>query len=459
MSIIKAYALPHPPLAVAKVGRGDEKRIPKTLAALDNAAREIAALAPDTIIFITPHSTAYSDYFHISPGHSAKGDFARFGAHDVTFQVKYDRDFVTEISRLAEGSGLRAGSIGELDALLDHGVTVPMWFINQHYSGYQAVRISQSGMDSTEHYRLGQLIAQAAENMGRRTLLIASGDLSHKLAGSKDFAPEGEIFDKAVVDALSTADFLSLLQIPVELRERAGECGYNSYVILAGCFDRLNVEATLLSYECPFGVGYAAASFTPIEINENNSILESYIEALLFEARKRQKSEDAYCALARLSLETMVTGGENISLPDNLPVELLQNRAGVFVSLHKNGHLRGCVGTLAPTTDNVALEIIQNAVSAGMSDNRFEPVDVSELPLFTYKVDVLSAPEAISGEEELDVKRYGVIVSSGNKRGLLLPDLDGIDSPKQQIAIARRKAGILENEPVRLERFEVIRHQ
>jgi AmmeMemoRadiSam system protein A len=205
-------------------------------------------------------------------------------------------------------------------------------------------------------------------------------------------------------------------------------------------------------------VGYAAVSFTPGEINENNNILEQYTEVLLAEARKRQEDESAYCALARLSLETMVAKGKNISLTDNLPEELLQSRAGVFVSLYKNGHLRGCIGTIAPTTDNVALEIIQNAVSAGMSDNRFEPVKVSELHYLTYKVDVLYAPEVISGEEELDVRRYGIIVSNGNKRGLLLPNLDGIDTPKQQISIAREKAGILENEPIHLERFEVIRH-
>jgi AmmeMemoRadiSam system protein A len=214
-------------------------------------------------------------------------------------------------------------------------------------------------------------------------------------------------------------------------------------------------------------VGYASAGFTPGKINEGNNILEQYTAAGLAQANKRRENESAYCGLARLSLETMVTKGEIITLPgdllsglsENLQEELTQNRAGVFVSLHKNGQLRGCIGTIAPTTDNVALEIIQNAVSAGMSDNRFDPVEASELPFLTYKVDILSAPQAISSDEELDVKRYGIIVSSGNKRGLLLPNLEGIDSPKQQIDIARKKAGISEGEPIRLERFKVIRHE
>jgi AmmeMemoRadiSam system protein A len=127
--------------------------------------------------------------------------------------------------------------------------------------------------------------------------------------------------------------------------------------------------------------------------------------------------------------------------------------------LHKNGRLRGCIGTIAPTKANVALEIIQNAVSAGLQDSRFEPVNISELPLLTYKVDVLSEPETIAGPEELDVKRYGVIVSSGNRRGLLLPNLDGVDTVDEQVSIARKKGGIPDNAPVNLERFEVIRHE
>jgi len=120
-----------------------------------------------------------------------------------------------------------------------------------------------------------------------------------------------------------------------------------------------------------------------------------------------------------------------------LPDELLNQRAGVFVSLHKAGRLRGCIGTIAPTTGSVANEIIRNAVSAGLSDTRFEPVSAPELPYLTYKVDILSAPEKIQGPGELDVKRYGVIVSSGYKRGLLLPNLDGIETVEEQIAIAR----------------------
>ena len=461
MAIIGAYAMPHPPLAIPGVGRGQENGISKTLSAFDEAAAEIAGLAPETIVFITPHNVIYSDYFHISPGTSASGDFAQFRDTKTHLEAIYDEELALEIARLAGDGGIPAGGMGERDAKLDHGVAVPMWFINRRFANYRTVRISQSGMDPAEHYRLGRIIAEAAEGTGRRTVLLASSDMSHKLKsdGPYGFAPEGPEFDGIVSEALSKGDFLTILKIPASLREGAAECGYNSLMVMAGCFDRRKVNARLLSYEGPYGVGYAIASFAPGASDESRNLLEQCSEISLQDARDKQDTEDDYRSLARRSLEYTVEHGGELPLPDGLPGDMLSKRAGVFVSLHKNGRLRGCIGTISPTTGSIAVEIIRNAVSAGLRDTRFEPVAASELPYLTYKVDILSAAEPISGPDELDVKRYGVIVSSGNKRGLLLPNLDGIGTVDEQISIARQKAGISENAPVKLERFEVIRHE
>ena len=138
---------------------------------------------------------------------------------------------------------------------------------------------------------------------------------------------------------------------------------------------------------------------------------------------------------------------------------MLSRRAGAFVSIHEHGELRGCIGTIAPTTDSLAEEIIQNAISASTRDPRFYPIRPEELADLEISVDVLGEPEQISSMAELDVKRYGVIVSHGRKRGLLLPDLEGVDTVEYQVAIARQKAGIREGEPITLERFEVVRHE
>lgn len=161
--------------------------------------------------------------------------------------------------------------------------------------------------------------------------------------------------------------------------------------------------------------------------------------------------------LARKTIESYVQKHEVIKPPQELTPEMKQ-RAGVFVSLHKYGALRGCIGTIEPRTANVAQEIIQNAISAATRDPRFPPVQPSELDDLEISVDILSPPEPVQSIAELDPKRYGVIVQSGSRRGLLLPDLEGVDTAKQQVDIARRKAWISPDEPVLLYRFEVKRY-
>ncbi len=161
--------------------------------------------------------------------------------------------------------------------------------------------------------------------------------------------------------------------------------------------------------------------------------------------------------LARLTIETYVREGKQIAPPVPLSPEM-QQRAGAFVSLHACGDLRGCIGTIEPMQPNLALEVIHNAIMAATEDPRFPPVGPEELPALEISVDVLSAPERIASADELDPKKYGVIVQSGYRRGLLLPDLEGVDTVECQIDIARRKAGIGPHERVQLFRFHVQRH-
>jgi AmmeMemoRadiSam system protein A len=148
-----------------------------------------------------------------------------------------------------------------------------------------------------------------------------------------------------------------------------------------------------------------------------------------------------------------------MEMPQDLPAELISRRAGAFVSIHEHGKLRGCIGTISPVRDCLAQEIIDNAVSASTRDPRFDPIRPAELKWLEISVDVLGDPEPVSSPDELDVKRYGVIVTKGRKRGLLLPDLDGVDTVEEQISIAKSKAGIADwDKKVELQRFEVVRH-
>lgn len=168
---------------------------------------------------------------------------------------------------------------------------------------------------------------------------------------------------------------------------------------------------------------------------------------------------DIYVELARQSLTSYIVDGTNLKMPEGLPDELMNRRAGAFVSLHKNGELRGCIGTIGPTTSCVAQEIINNAVSASTRDPRFPAVREDEIPELEINVDVLGDAEDIDSTDKLDVKRYGVIVSTPDgRRGLLLPDLEGVDTVEEQVSIAMYKGGIRHGENIYLQRFEVVRH-
>jgi AmmeMemoRadiSam system protein A len=168
-------------------------------------------------------------------------------------------------------------------------------------------------------------------------------------------------------------------------------------------------------------------------------------------------NENPFVELARKTIEAYVKDEKVIEPPKELAPEM-KEKAGVFVSLHRKGQLRGCIGTFLPTTENVANEVIRNAIESSTRDPRFAPVTEAELADLEISVDVLSQPEAIDSKEKLDPTCYGCIVKAGGRRGLLLPDLPGVNTPDQQIAICKQKAGIGEKEKVELFRFKVRRH-
>ena len=443
--------VPHPPLIVPDIGKGSEKKVQKTIDSYERVAKEIAALSPDTIVISSPHSVMYYDYFHISPGEKTVGDFSMFDAPQVSFSESYDSELVKEIEKIAESENFPAGTKAERNPSLDHGTMVPLYFIRKAYKGGKIVRVGLSGLSYEAHYRLGEIIKEASQKLNRKIVFVASGDLSHKLQeyGPYGFAKEGPEYDERIMDVCSRAAFGELFDFDEDFCSRAAECGHRSFVIMAGVLDGILVKATKYSHEDITGVGYGICSFYPMgekKESDDKTIMRSMDES------------DEYVKLARKTIETFIKENIKICLPNDLPKDMTDKRAGAFVSIHKYGQLRGCIGTILPTTGCVGEEIIQNAISASTSDPRFPAITENELSALEISVDVLGEPEDIPSPDYLDVKKYGVIVTKGFKRGLLLPDLDGVDTVEDQIAIAKRKAGIGYDEDVKLQRFEVIRH-
>ena len=461
MSIVYAVCVPHPPLIIPEVGKGEQMGIQTTIDSYEAVMKKAASFRPDLVIITSPHSTTYLDYLHISPGAHAEGDFGQFRAPQVKIKADYDEEFVHDLSQRCMEEGIPAGTQGERDPELDHATMIPLYFLHHYSDDFKVVRIGISGLSALTHYRFGQAIQKTVESLGRRTVFIASGDLSHKLKkdGPYGYAKEGPEFDQEITEAFAKGDFMRMMTFAPAFCDKAAECGLRSFIIMAGALDRTKVTSTLYSYEGPFGVGYGVADFVPQGKDESRNIGDQYEAMLVKKAKQEQAKEDPYVHLAR---ETIARSIRHLPLVTDLssyPEEMRQKKAGVFVSLHEDGQLRGCIGTFKPTTSCIAEEIKQNAVSAYSEDPRFPTVEENELDRLVCSVDVLGEVEPVNDMRELDPHRYGVIVSCGRRRGLLLPDLEGVDTVAEQIDIARRKGGISEGEPLTLQRFEVVRHQ
>ncbi len=265
--LLAGYMVPHPPLAVHEVGRGEENEIRATLDSFAEVAGDIAEIKPDTIIITSPHTVMYRDYFHISPGKGAKGSFRSFRADQVRFSVEYDQDLTRAIADEAESSGFPAGFSGERDRELDHGVMVPLYFIDKEYKDYQLVRIGLSGLSLADHWTFGKLIRKAVARTGRRCVFVASGDLSHcqKRDGPYGYRPEGPLYDERIMEVMGAGKFSELTGFDEKLLERSMECGHRSFTIMGGAFEGTEVVTRRLSHEATFGVGYGFAIYHPAD--------------------------------------------------------------------------------------------------------------------------------------------------------------------------------------------------
>jgi AmmeMemoRadiSam system protein A len=442
---------------VPEVGGKDARGVEKTVRAMEQVAGRLAVLGPEVLLFITPHGPLARDTVYVAAERELVGDLAAFGAPEVGFRYGNDLELATAIRDRARAVGLavemnrRWTGWPGLGAGLDHGVTAPLYYLRRGPASFRLVVLTYALWPRPQLYRLGAVIREAVQASGRRVAVVASGDLSHRLlpGAPAGYDPEGKEFDRRLRELLERGQLYEIITLSEEWAERAGECGWRSLVVALGALDGVRVRTEVLSYEGPFGVGYLVALMEPGEEDPERCLL----------GRLSVSAEEGSwpVRLARQSLEAYVREGRLIKLPHPLPAELARP-AAAFVSLKKHGQLRGCIGTIRPTRPSLAEEIIVNAISAGTRDPRFEPVRPDELSELTYSVDVLGKPEPVKGLEELDPKRFGVIVRKDWRTGVLLPDLEGVDTVEEQLRIAKLKAGIGPEEDCIVERFEVKRY-
>lgn len=453
---------------VPEVGRGQDNGVADTKNAILELGRRVKESGADTLVMISPHGTVFSDGIGINSVSELKGNLAQFDAAEVRFDLPNDLELVRKIEETASSKGLLVAGIDTamadrfgVSTELDHGITAPLYFIREAGVHVPLVHVSMSLLPFPRLYSFGVAVREAAVELGEKVAVLASGDLSHRLTpdAPNGYHPSGQEFDHQLVELVSKADVEGICGLDPELVEKAGECGLRSIIMMLGALDGLDIKSEVLSYEGPFGVGYLVAALVPGAQNDKRCLQEKLQQLAQARTEEKRAAESYPVQLARKVLEQFYSGKDKLFGSREIPEEFAKRRAGVFVSLKKHGNLRGCIGTIAPTYNNIAEEIAENAVSAAIRDPRFNPVEQEELPELDISVDILTDPGPVQGMEDLDPHRYGVIVTAGGRRGLLLPDLEGIDTVEEQVAIARQKAGIGPGEKVRLERFEVVRYR
>ena len=429
--------MPHPPVLIPEIGRGREFEAIKTLEGIKQLTSGLKK--PDLLLILSPHQPYASGALFVNTANSYNGSFALFGVPDIKVNPVSPADNTRELCEYLQKSDVEVYTQNYEDLTRDQGSMIPLYFLQQEWNDLPEVIIaSPIGLTPQKAFELGKILANFKSN--KNLALLASGDLSHRLtpdapAGYEpEYAPE---FEATIEKALKDNSPDAINELDRFVIERAGECGLRSVMAMLGLCSGKNIK--VFSHEWPFGVGYCTALY--VFTNDNN-----------------------ISAPVQLAKETVTRLLTQSNLPENgndiVSSVLWNEHKSCFVSIKtKNGDLRGCIGTLSPVQESLDKEIIANAVSASTRDPRFPPMTKDELSNVVFSVDVLSEAEPIESITQLNPKMYGVIVSKGYRHGVLLPDLEGVDTAEQQVQIAAMKAGLYDLDGVKLERFTVTRYK
>ena len=467
--------LPHPPVLLPEVGGAMAGPVQPTVDAMRQVGHHIAALEPQALILLSPHGPLLADSMGIGLSPAAQGDFASFAAPGVQLSAECDVALAEALQAACARSALPLAAVDSLTGpprelgvyRLDHGAAVPLCILLPLIGRVPVVLLGFSALPRATHRAFGQRIRDVCEASGKRVVFVASGDLSHRLTPTAPagYDPRGQVFDDAVLAAVSAGDWNALASIPEDLVEAAGVCGYLSLLTLTGVLGDVPASSQVLSYQGTYGVGYAVAAMVPRALQVTADSVRPATEPLGRSGRPESAPfafpegppGEQMLALVRATLVAYTARGDRLRLPSPVPAAL-SGAGACFVTLRLRGQLRGCVGTMLPVQPSLAAEIVENAIGAASRDPRFLPLHASELPALSCSVDVLTRPEPIAGLDALDPQRYGLVVVQQDRVGLLLPELPEITTVDAQYRACLQKAGITNPTNVALYRFEVTRY-
>jgi len=442
MAIPCAVLMCHAPIVIPEIAGPRAMLCAQTTAAMIEAAERVIAHAPDVLVIISPHAPRDRTRFGVVRTATLAGDFARFGSPQVELQLPgapaAARVLLESIAEYGvdcwelRGDGLDHGALVPLHFLVRAGWSGPTLLVSLPYPG--------TGLEPA----MGKALAEAARRSGQRWSVLASGDMSHRLTpdAPAGYHPEASAFDRAFCSLIGRGELARACAIGANARDIAAEDVVDSCTVAAAAVGFDPTGHRLLSYEGPFGVGYLEAVLHEQPLAERRGAASSIPRSIAAAAVE----------IARDAITAHLQGVTYV--PERLP-EPWERPCGVFVTLRRGGQLRGCIGHIQPLHEGLSQEIADCAVAAATHDPRFAPLDPSELDVLEFEISLLSPPEPVAHIDALDPERYGIVVSAGARRGVLLPEVAGIADRHDQLRFALRKAGLNGDEDIRIERFQV----
>lgn len=442
MAIPCSVLMCHAPIVIPDVAGHRARQCAETTRAMSDIASRICAHGPDVVVLVSPHAPRHTTRWGICTQSPLTGNFGRFGADHIGVTVPGAPLAAARVTPIARDLRLTTREIAGDN--LDHGALVPLYFLRQ--AGWDGptllIALPQSGTKTEE--RMGQAIARAAEQAGERWVILASGDMSHRLNPNAPagYHPLAKEFDRTFKARIDAGDLRGACSIEAGLREIAAEDVIDSVAVAAGAVGYRSQGYRSYAYEGPFGVGYLEAVLH--EESPPNSGAHDYSE---------NRPWPMMLQIAREAILARIT--HNAYRPPVLP-KPWNAPQGVFVTLRRaDGGLRGCIGHVEPLFSGLSEEVADCAAAAATQDTRFARVSPSELPQISIEVSLLSRPEPVLDMSDLDPKRYGLVVSSGRARGVLLPNVPEVNTVEDQLRIAAAKGQLPPGRPWVIERFEV----
>lgn len=440
MTISCAVLMCHAPIVIPQIAGQRAADCAASTSAMQATASHLLGHQPDALVVISPHAPRDRTRFGVVDADELVGDFGRFGASHVGLRLPGAPRAASALRQSAREQGLELWSVP--GAPLDHGALVPLHFVSKAGWHGPTLLLALPYPGTRSEAEMGRALAAAAQACGERWCVLASGDMSHRLTrdAPAGYHPEAREFDARFRSLIEHGELARACALDAGLRDIAAEDVVDSCTVAAAAVGFSAAGHHALCYEAPFGVGY--------------------FEAILYDGashaaqRKPGASAPTPLRVARAALQAQLRFEPYT--PPTLPPPYDYPR-GVFVTLRKHGELRGCIGHIEPQHNHLGAEIASCAVSAALQDPRFPPVGLDELDELAIELSLLSPCEPVAHIDALDPSRYGVVVSAGQRRGVLLPDVSGVGSVDAQLQIAMRKAGLSGDEELQIERFEVVK--